>query len=156
MVCVVVVGTCPERQEVVQAPREFVTRVRVDGLGKTEHDPHVHGQDMQVLGNGAPEDWRADGAQAKDHHLEWRSIFGGETKGSRVLVVNLVDVLVKRAPVQRTVRPVVPGILENKENGDLVGHGQKRRERHTRFKTDKLRHGMEEPNLRQFNCEVAQ
>lgn len=156
MVGVVVVGTCPEWQEVVQAPREFVTRVRVNGLGKTEHDPHVHGQDVQVLGNGAPEDWRDNGAQAKDHYLEWRSIFSGETKGSRILVVDFVDVLVKRTPVQCAVRPVVPSIFKNKENGNLVGHGEKRRERHACFEADKLRHGMEEPDLRQLNCEVAQ
>ena len=35
-------------------------------------------------------------------------------------MVNLMDVLVERAPVERTVGPVMPGILQHKENGDLV------------------------------------
>ena len=35
-------------------------------------------------------------------------------------MVNLMDVLVERAPVERSVGPVMPGILQHKENCDLV------------------------------------
>lgn len=35
-------------------------------------------------------------------------------------MVNLMDVLVERAPVERSVGPVMPGILQHKEDGDLV------------------------------------
>lgn len=49
-----VVSTGPEREEVVERPGELVAGVRVDGLEDTENDPDVHGQDVEVLGDGAP------------------------------------------------------------------------------------------------------
>lgn len=41
-------GSSPERQEVVQAPGEVVPAVRIDGLEETGGDPQVHGHDVQV------------------------------------------------------------------------------------------------------------
>ena len=35
-------------------------------------------------------------------------------------MVNLMNVLIERAPVERSVGPVVPGILQHEENCDLV------------------------------------
>lgn len=35
-------------------------------------------------------------------------------------MVDLMDVLVKRAPMERAMRPVMPGVLQHKENSDLV------------------------------------
>ena len=46
VVGVMVIGTSPERQEVVQTPREFVAAVCIDGLEETEDNPEVHGQDV--------------------------------------------------------------------------------------------------------------
>lgn len=106
MVC-----TGPEGEEVVQAPGELVAAVGVDGLEETEDDPEIHGEDVQVTGQGAPEDGAADSAEAQGHDFDGRGILGGETKGSGVLVVNLVDGLVEWAPVESAVREVVPGIL---------------------------------------------
>lgn len=122
VVGIVVIGAGPEGQEVVQAPGELVARVSVNSLEKTENDPNVHGQDVQFAGNGAPENGRADSAEAKDHDFDRGSVFCGKTEGCRILVVNLVDVLVERTPVQSTVRPVVPGVLEDEEDGDLESH----------------------------------
>ena len=53
-----------------------------------------------------------------------------------------------------TVGPVVPGILENEEDRDLVCHGEDRREGGGSRKAEVLRHGMEEPDLREFDGEV--
>jgi len=54
---VMVVSAGPEREEVVQAPWELITAMRVDGLEQTEDNPDIHGQDMEVLGDGTPKNW---------------------------------------------------------------------------------------------------
>jgi hypothetical protein len=56
--------------------------------------------------------------------------------------------------VHGAVSPVVPGILENEEDRDLVCHGEKRWEGSGSLKTEVLRHGVEEPDLREFDGEV--
>ncbi len=61
-------------------------------------------------------------------------------------MVDLVDVLVQRAPVQRSMRPVVPCVLDNKEDGELVGHCEERWEWDGSAESDVDGHGMEEPN----------
>ena len=35
-------------------------------------------------------------------------------------MVNFMDVLVKRAPMERTMRPVMPGVLQHKKHSYLV------------------------------------
>lgn len=62
-------------------------------------------------------------------------------------MVDLVDILVKRAPVESAMHPVMPGILENEEDADLEGHGQDGREGNASRKAEVLRHGVEEPRL---------
>jgi hypothetical protein len=59
----------------VERPGELVAGVRVDGLENTQDDPDVHGQDVQVFGDGAPENWRADGAEAENHYFDGRCVF---------------------------------------------------------------------------------
>ena len=54
---VMVVSAGPEREEVVQAPWELITAMRVDGLEQTEDNPNIHGQDMEILGDGTPKNW---------------------------------------------------------------------------------------------------
>ena len=46
-------------------------------------------------------------------------VLSGETEGCRVLVVDLVNVLVERAPVQRAVREEVEHVLKDEEECDL-------------------------------------
>lgn len=70
VVQIVVVSASPDGEEVVERPGEFVSGVRVDGLEETQHDPGVHGQDVQVLGDSAPENGAADGAKAEDHDFD--------------------------------------------------------------------------------------
>jgi hypothetical protein len=94
VVNVVVLGTGPEGKEMVQRPGELVTAVRVDGLEETKHNPCVHCQDVKILGDGAPDDGAADGAETQDHDLNGRSVLSSKTEGGGILVVDLVDVLV--------------------------------------------------------------
>lgn len=150
-----VVSTSPDGQEVVEGPGELVAGVGVDGLEDTQDDPDVHGQNVQILGDCAPEDWCANSTEAKDHNFDRRGVFCGEAEGCGVLVVDLVDVLVQWAPVHSAVHPVVPGVFEDEEDGDLVGHGPDGGEGNTGLKAAVLRHGVEEPDLREFDGEVG-
>ena len=52
VVQIVVVGTSPDGDELAQAPGEIVPAVGIDGLEQTEHDPDVHGQKVEVAGDG--------------------------------------------------------------------------------------------------------
>jgi hypothetical protein len=155
VVNVVVVCAGPDREDVVERPGELVAGVRVDGLEQTENDPDVHGQDVQVFGDGAPQDRSADGTETENHDFDWRRVFCGKAEGSRVLVVNLVDVLVQRAPVHGAVDPVVPGIFKDEEDGDLVGHCPDGREGNGGLEAEVLRHGVEAPDLREFDGKVG-
>lgn len=98
-----VFSTSPEGQEVVQAPWKLVARVCINCLEKTKNDPAVHCQDVEVLGDTAEDDGSTNGTETEEHDFDWRSILGSESKGSRVLVVDLMDHLVKRSPVQSSV-----------------------------------------------------
>lgn len=89
------------------------------------------------------------------------------------MMVNLVDCLVQRSPVKSTVEKVMPCVLENEEDGNLICHLPPYRERYSCLKTKVLRKGVEQPgiwsailrnivfplysipDLRQLNREVA-
>ena len=60
-------------------------------------------------------------------------------------MVNFVDVLVQRAPVERAVRPIMPCILEDEEYRDLIGHFEEGWKRNTGLEAKVLRRRMEEP-----------
>lgn len=94
MVNIVVLGASPEGKEVVERPGELVARVCVDGLEEAEDNPDVHGEDVEVLGDGAPHDGDTNGTETQAHDFNGRRVLGGKTEGSRVLVVNLVHGLV--------------------------------------------------------------
>lgn len=155
VVHVVVVGTGPDGEEVAQAPGEVVAAVGVDGLEKTEGDPDVHGEQVELAGEGKEDDGRSDDTNTKETSLDGRSILSGQAKGSRVGVVHLVDAPVERAVVKRAVEPVVPGILHDEEDGDLPSHGEERGERNAVIHAEVGSDGVEEPDLRQFGGEVA-
>jgi len=108
VVSVMVVSASPERKEVVQAPWELVAGVCVNGLEKTKDDPGVHGENMEVLGDAAPDDWTTKSTETENHDFNRRSVLGGQTEWSRVLVVDLVNHLVERSPVKSAVHPIVP------------------------------------------------
>lgn len=145
VVQVMVVGTGPEGQEVVETPGEFVATVGVDGLEQTQHDPDVHGENVQISGEGAPDDGGSHRTEAENHDLNGRSVFSGQTEGCGVLVVDLVNGLVEGTPVEGTVGEVVPGVFHHEEDGDLVCHGVEGGEGGGGLETEELGHGVEEP-----------
>jgi hypothetical protein len=136
MVHVMVMRSSPERYEIVKGPWKVVSRVRVNNLEQAKNDPGVHGNEVKVLGNNAPQYWGSHGTESKGHNLNRRSIFRSKTEGCRVLVVDFVDILVQRPPVESAVEPIVPGVLEDEEYCDLVGHLGPVRERNARVQTD--------------------
>jgi len=156
VVNVVVLSASPEGQEVVERPGELVARVCVDGLEEAKDDPDVHGQDVEISGDGAPHDGNTNGTEAQAHDFNWRGVLSGETEGSRVLMVDLVNGLVEGTPVEGAVHPVVPCVLEDEEDCNLVGHLVERREGNASAEAEELSHGVEEPDLRELNSEVAQ
>lgn len=172
---IVVVGTSPEWQEVVKAPWELVSAVRIDGLEEAQDDPDVHGQDVEVPGECAPEDRAADSSEPEDHDFDRGGVFSSHSEGSRVLVMDFVDAFVERRPVECAMGEVVPGVFHDEEDGDLVGHGPQGGERNGSLEAAELGHGMEEPidsvsrwvqrvswflkryrpDLREFDCKVT-
>lgn len=64
MVDVMVIRAGPDGEEMMQTPGEVIAAMRIDGLEQTHGDPDVHSEDVQIAGDGAPEDGRADGADA--------------------------------------------------------------------------------------------
>lgn len=71
-------------------------------------------------------------------------------------MVDLVNVLVEGTPVHCAVHPVMPGILENEENGDVEGHLVDAGERDGGAQTEELAHGVEEPDLGELDGEVGE
>lgn len=147
VVNIVMLGTSPEREEVVQAPGELVSAVRIDSLKETAGDPEVHGKDVEVLREHGPEDRNEDGACAEDHGFNWRCVLGGKTEWSRVLVVDFVDVLVERPPVECAVHPVMPCIFQHEEDCNLIRDCSPRWEGNAGVHAAGLSHWVEEPDL---------
>jgi hypothetical protein len=157
VVHIVMFGAGPEGEEVVQAPGELVTTVRIDSLGDAEDDPCVHGQNVEILGDGAPKNRATDGSEAQNHDLDWRRVFSSETERSRVLVVDLVDLLVQEwDAVHRAMRPVMPGVLQNEENCNLESHLVDAREGDRGLEAEVLAHGVEQPDLGKFDREMRE
>ena len=117
----------------------------VDGLEKSKDDPGIHGQDMKITGNRDPNDWEDDRADTEDHDFDWRGIFGGKTEGSGILVVDFMDIFVQRTPVHSTVSPVVPCVLADKKDSNLISHCEPIGEGNASLNAEKLCHRVEEP-----------
>lgn len=153
---IVVVGTSPEWEEVVQAPGEFVTGVSIDCLEEAADNPEVHCHDVEILEDGAEDDGNADSAESEDHGLDGGGIFSGKTERCAVLMVQLVNHLVQARGVQKPVKPIVPGIFENEEQSNLPGHLGPVREGHRGREAKVLCHWVEEPDLWQLNRKVRE
>lgn len=80
-----------------------IAGVSVNGLEETEGDPAVHGHNVEVAAESAVEDGTSEGTGSENKDLSRMSVLGSETERSRVLVVDLMNVLVKRTPVEGTV-----------------------------------------------------
>ena len=128
----------------MQAPRELISTVRIDGLEQTEYNPSIHGQNVEILGDSAPQNRYADSSEPKHHDLDGRGVFSSQPERSRVLMVNLVDVFIEeRACMHGAMHPVVPGVFHDEENGNLKGHLVDAGERNGGGEAEVLAHGVE-------------
>lgn len=156
VVKIVVVGTGPEWEELAQAPGEVVAAVGVDSLEEAEEDPGVHRQEVEVVGEGDPNNRAADNTETEKHHLDRGGVLSGETEGGAVGVVHLVDGPVEGSVVQRAVEPVVPGVLHDEKDADLHGHLPEGRKGNAILKTKVDSDGMEEPDLGELDGAVLE
>ena len=76
--------------------RLTVSGMGIDGLEKTEGDPDVDGDYVQVWLDPAVEQWSENCPCSKDHHFERMCVLGGETEGCGIFVVELVNMFVKQ------------------------------------------------------------
>lgn len=129
--------------------------MRIDRLEQAQHDPRIHGQDVQIMSDRAPEDWTDNGAEPEQEDFNWTCVFCGKPKGSGVLMVNLVDHFVQSRCVQGAVGPVVPGVFHDEEDGDLVGHCEDGGEGDGGREAEKLGKWVEEPDLRELDSEMG-
>jgi len=60
-------------------------------------------------------------------------------------MVNLMDVFVERAPVEQTMEPIMPGILQDEEDSNLVGNSCPCWEGNTSSHTEIFAHRVEKP-----------
>jgi hypothetical protein len=74
--------------------------VSIDGLEETESDPEEDGENVEIPGEVAIQERASDGTSAENHDFSGMSVFCGETEGSRVFVVNFVNVFIQRSTVQ--------------------------------------------------------
>ena len=123
--------------------------MRINSLEETEDDPCVDSNDVEVTTDSAVKDGASEGTGSENEDLSGVGVFGSKTEGSGVLVVNLVDVLVERAPVQRAVREEVEHVLKDKEESDLGSELIQGGERNLPGShAEELCHGVEKPDLR--------
>lgn len=149
-------GSGPEWKNVVQAPWKFVSAVSIDSLEKTSCNPEVHGNNVEVSGYQAPDDWDHDSSGTKNHGFDRRSVFCSESERRRILVMDLVNISVEESLVKESVHPVVPCILQDKKDGDLEADCLPRWEWYTGVETARLGHWMEQPDLRKLNSEMRE
>jgi hypothetical protein len=72
----------------------------INGLEKTEGDPDIDGDYVQVLPDPAVEQWSENCPRSEDHDFERMCVLGGKTEGRGILVVELVNMFVKQGCVK--------------------------------------------------------
>lgn len=117
-----VIRSSPEGDPMSQRPREIVSRMRIDSLEKSKRDPNVDSKDMEILPEHAIQERSRNRSLRQDQHLQGVRILRSESNWRAKGVVFLVNVLVKRSPVERSVGKVVERVLEDEEKGDLSEH----------------------------------
>jgi len=152
----VVLGARPKWNDVLERPREVVSGMGINGLEKTEGDPDVDGDYVQVWPDPAVEQWSDDCPRSKDHDFERMCVFGGEAEGRGILVVELVDMFVKQGCVEELMREIVEHVLKEKEECELGEHDFPRRKRHLpSAHAKRLSDGVEEEDRGALNGEVG-
>jgi len=77
---VMMVSTRPEGKDMLEGPGEVVAGVGIDSLEKTEGDPDVHGENVQVLGKVTVQQRSCNCSSAENHHFSGMSVFGCKTE----------------------------------------------------------------------------
>ena len=95
-----VVSTCPEGEDVLEGPWKIVSAVSIDSLEETENDPDVHGEDVEVPGTKDVKNRTGDRSSTENEDLSRMSVLSSKAEGSRVFVVNFVNVLIHGTPVE--------------------------------------------------------
>ena len=97
---IVVISTGPEGKDMLERPGEIVSAVSIDGLEETKDDPDVHSEDVEVASAKDVENRTSDRPSTEDEDFSWMGVLSSKAEGSRVLVMNFVDVLVHGTPVE--------------------------------------------------------
>lgn len=140
----------------MQTPWELIAGVCVNSLEQTHGDPDIDGENVEVVEHRTPEKRRTDCSDTQEENLDWRCVLGGEAEGGSIRVVDLVHISIDRAPVECAMRPVVPGIFHNEEDGDLEGHLCPCGEGYACVHTKVFTHGVKEPDLGKLDGEVGE
>ena len=111
---------------------------------------------MEILGYTTVDDRHKDSCKTECHYLDGGRVFGRETERGRILVVDLVNTFIERTPVKGSMRPVVPCVFDDKEDGNLITDLPYRRKWDARFEAEVLGHGVEEPDLRELDSKVRE
>lgn len=150
-------STRPEGKDMLEGPREIISRVSIDGLEQSESDPNVHGEDVEVLSEEAVEKRASEGSGSKDEDFSGVGVFSSEAEGGRVLVVDLVDMLIEGAVMEHLVSNIVEEVLKDEEECNLRSNGAQGRQgnlvgRHA----ESLSQGMEQPNGGELDSEMRE
>lgn len=94
------ISTSPNRQELMQTPREIVAWMCIYRLEETNHKPSKYGDDVQAPCEVDVEQGTSDGAHAQDHCFRGMRILCRDTEGGLKLVVDFMNVFVKGAVVE--------------------------------------------------------
>lgn len=70
VVHIMVIRARPEGNKVVQTPWQVISRVRIDGLEETQHDPDVHRQDVEVASESSPCDGCSDRTETEEEDFD--------------------------------------------------------------------------------------
>jgi len=122
---VMTVRTTLEREHVVWVERETKTGVRVHRLEQADHQPQPEHVAVRAHQDGAQD----GGERVRENVLDRVGILGENANGSLRFVVFLMNVLVDRFVVQRTVHPVEQGVIDGDEDHKVAEDDQDRRKR---------------------------
>lgn len=72
-----VICASPEGEEVSKRPRKVVARVSIDRLEKSQGNPDVDGENVEIVAEHAVEERPRNRALCENHDLEGMSVFSG-------------------------------------------------------------------------------
>jgi hypothetical protein len=121
-----------------------------------QSNPDVHRNQMEIPRYCTVQNRTSDGPEPQNKHLRWMSILGCQSKRRRILMMNLMNIFIQRAPMQCPMHPVVKSIFHHKEPTDLPDHRLPVREGDVKTETKVCDDGMEEVDLGEFDGEVLE